>query len=254
MEATKRCPYCAEEILAAAVKCKHCNSNIDIPSAIPQAPEGAQLRAWQRSVGRGMILSLLCLTMAGMWLAGAFDRPKATNVVSPSATHDANIRNYVDQAAQFRAEAERIARGAGPKDNESSAPPPDPQNNSASERVTAIAPRALVPTLRDSKQPITAPQNSVGTSRIEGQGTEFFRTEIIRIAGRVGLDVGKDAGPATGWTFRATTQQQVNIIVLSDIYLRCTRKTGIDPARRGELHACEDAETSTPQLNGTIAE
>lgn len=28
MDATKRCPYCAEEILAAAVRCKHCASDI----------------------------------------------------------------------------------------------------------------------------------------------------------------------------------------------------------------------------------
>src|ERR1700686_2634310 len=174
MEATKCCPYCAEEILAAAVKCKHCKSNIDIPSAIPPAPEGAQLRAWQRPVGCGTILGLLCLTIAGMWMTGAFDGPKAASVVSPSATNDVNSRNYADQAAQFRAEAERIARGAGPNDNESSAAAPDPQKNSASEPVTATAPRVLVPTLPDSTQPITAPQNPAGKSRIEDQGAELF--------------------------------------------------------------------------------
>lgn len=33
MEATKRCPFCAEEILQAAVKCKHCGSSLlDAPA------------------------------------------------------------------------------------------------------------------------------------------------------------------------------------------------------------------------------
>jgi hypothetical protein len=30
LEATKRCPYCAEEILFAATKCKHCKSDLAI--------------------------------------------------------------------------------------------------------------------------------------------------------------------------------------------------------------------------------
>lgn len=29
MEETKRCPFCAEEVLAAAIKCKHCGSLLD---------------------------------------------------------------------------------------------------------------------------------------------------------------------------------------------------------------------------------
>jgi hypothetical protein len=29
---TKQCPYCAEDILAAAVKCKHCGADLAAPS------------------------------------------------------------------------------------------------------------------------------------------------------------------------------------------------------------------------------
>jgi hypothetical protein len=36
MEPVKRCPHCAEEILAAAVKCKHCGSKIKRPLTAAQ--------------------------------------------------------------------------------------------------------------------------------------------------------------------------------------------------------------------------
>jgi phage shock protein PspC (stress-responsive transcriptional regulator) len=37
---TKRCPYCAEEILIQAIKCRYCGSRVD---------PGALSRAWRRS-------------------------------------------------------------------------------------------------------------------------------------------------------------------------------------------------------------
>jgi len=38
-EPTKRCPYCGEEILAVAVKCKHCGSMLTTPPPLaPQPP------------------------------------------------------------------------------------------------------------------------------------------------------------------------------------------------------------------------
>jgi hypothetical protein len=38
MEPTKRCPHCAEEILAAAIKCKHCQSGLGPPTGKNPAP------------------------------------------------------------------------------------------------------------------------------------------------------------------------------------------------------------------------
>jgi phage shock protein PspC (stress-responsive transcriptional regulator) len=38
--ATKRCPYCAEEIRVEAIKCRYCGSRLDAP---------ASTRTWQRS-------------------------------------------------------------------------------------------------------------------------------------------------------------------------------------------------------------
>lgn len=38
MQATKNCPYCGEEILAVAIKCKHCQSMLNNVPAPPTTP------------------------------------------------------------------------------------------------------------------------------------------------------------------------------------------------------------------------
>jgi hypothetical protein len=59
---TKRCPFCAEEILAAALKCKHCGS-------VLEAPAQSEPSVWKRDISMGKLLGSLLL-LAG--LCGAF--------------------------------------------------------------------------------------------------------------------------------------------------------------------------------------
>lgn len=41
MKSTKRCPYCAEEVPAVSIKCKHCGSHISSTAAIRAKPSAA---------------------------------------------------------------------------------------------------------------------------------------------------------------------------------------------------------------------
>jgi len=64
MEATKRCPFCAEEILALAVKCKHCGSAIPSMASAnafitPASIVKGQLRMRRSFATVGGILALL---------------------------------------------------------------------------------------------------------------------------------------------------------------------------------------------------
>ncbi len=54
--ATKRCPYCAEEVLVAAVKCRHCGSWLG---------GGVLEREWYR-VRRGKMIAGVCTGLAEM--------------------------------------------------------------------------------------------------------------------------------------------------------------------------------------------
>ena len=60
MEATNRCPFCAEEILAKAVKCKHCGSMLD--GSTPRVTRDPQKKS--RTAERVLIFTGLTVVFA----------------------------------------------------------------------------------------------------------------------------------------------------------------------------------------------
>jgi len=83
MEATKRCPFCAEEILAAARKCKHCGSDLGwVPERPPPEP---QKRSAFSKLLRAIGVIILGLFIIGIY-KGIYDNATGTNTGEATAS------------------------------------------------------------------------------------------------------------------------------------------------------------------------
>jgi hypothetical protein len=83
-ERMKRCPFCAEDILVAAIKCKHCGSNLGAPEPAATPPPKSIWKRDLSDIDTKKLWSLLFVVGICFWLFGAFDSTKQPPSAAPT--------------------------------------------------------------------------------------------------------------------------------------------------------------------------
>jgi hypothetical protein len=118
VEATKRCPYCGEQILAIAIKCKHCGSDLTAPLP-PTAKEPAKKPPPDPTSGRRIVGGIL-LGAGLLWVLTSGNHSRTTTDASSAGSSVSEQPAQVAPAAAVPSATEPPPPAAPPS------PPPRP--------------------------------------------------------------------------------------------------------------------------------
>jgi hypothetical protein len=90
-ERMKKCPFCAEDILVAAIKCKHCGSNLGVPDTPVIPPRRSIWTRDVRDINTNKLWAFLVVVGVCFWLFRVFDSPKRPDSATTSAVAHAPI-------------------------------------------------------------------------------------------------------------------------------------------------------------------